>query len=95
MIEFFDKYGQEIDRRTWALLHEDEDYCRIGYDEVGSVMSRRSGSARATAACSRRWCSGSAPGPTVICLRPVGRRWKRPKPATKPVVAQAVAEERR
>jgi hypothetical protein len=35
--KFYDKYGQEISRREWARLHENEDYCRIGYTEIGSV----------------------------------------------------------
>jgi len=35
--KFYDKYGQEIGRREWARLHENDDYCRIGYDEIGHV----------------------------------------------------------
>lgn len=37
-MRYFDKHGQPLDFEDWLKLHEDENYCIVGRDEVGEVL---------------------------------------------------------
>ena len=37
-MNYIDKHGQPLDFEDWLKLHEDEDYCIVGRDEVGEGL---------------------------------------------------------